>query len=71
MEKKGKNLLQMMKLHGHLSKEEINMWPPLHGTDKVGLWNIRSDNTIKQNSPSHGSVITASSTSNTVVHHTD
>lgn len=32
-----KHLLQMMKLHGHLSEEEINMWPPLHGAHKVGL----------------------------------
>lgn len=59
-----------MKLHGHFSEEEINMGAPLHGTHKVGLWKIKSDNAIKQNTPSDGSVITASSTWNTAVHHT-
>lgn len=28
----------MMKLHGHLSEEEINMRAPLHGAHKIGLY---------------------------------
>lgn len=34
------NLLEMMKLHGHLAEKEINMGPPLHGAHKVGLWKV-------------------------------
>lgn len=32
-------LLQVIELHGDLSEEEVNVRAPLHGTDKVWLWN--------------------------------
>lgn len=37
-----------MKLHRHLSEEEINMRPPLHGAHKVGLCKTKRDNTVME-----------------------